>query len=147
MSDTSAPIPEGLDRRPHLELSRFLLYFGLLGSGIAWIAQLYFKYAITSHWCFPGDVPQGPHAAHLGWLKAFQFGVDGFALAIAIAAAIVSYRDWIGISSQMQIGRRVPTYALETPSRYFALWGMVYAYCFAVAIVFDLIFVGVTYRC
>ena len=131
-----------------IRISRGALYFGLLASGVVWFAQLIVKYAIASHSCYPGPFPSGGVSpANLGWLWPLLFAVDLVALAIALAAAFVSWRDWRAILAETGIEATEPTDAIETPARFFALWGMVFAFCFSVAILFDLINVLVLHRC
>jgi hypothetical protein len=136
------------DDSDRIRISRPVLYFGLLGSGIVWYFQLVFKYAIDSHACYPGSHPAGsPQPANLGWLEPLMLGIDAGALAIALAAAFVSYRDWSTILRETGVNAMEPTDAMESPARFFALWGMVFAFCFAAAIIFDLINVLVLHRC
>ncbi len=136
------------DDSSRIRISRPVLYFGLLGSSIVWYLQLVFKYAINSHACYPGSHPAGSLApANLGWLDPLMLGIDAAALAIALAAAFVSYRDWRAILSETGLSAMEPTDAVESPARFFALWGMAFAFCFAAAIVFDLINVLVLNRC
>ena len=144
----SRAAPSSHDDQDRIRISRPLLYFGLLGSGIVWYFQLVFKYAVASHACYPGSQPAGSlQPANLDWLPPLMLGIDVAALAIALAAAFVSYRDWRAILSETGVEAMEPTDAVETPARFFALWGMVFAFCFAVAIIFDLINVLVLHRC
>lgn len=135
---------EGKDEeRGSIRISRAVLYFGLVGSGVVWFVQLVVKYAIDSHSCYPGPLPSGSTApSNLGWLWPLLLAVDLVALAIALAAAFVSWREWSAI-----LGQTGPTDAMETPERFLALWGMIFAFCFSVAILFDLINVLVLHRC
>jgi hypothetical protein len=134
--------------RGSIGISRAVLYSGLVGSGVVWFAQLVVKYAIDSHSCYPGSLPaSGGAPANLGWLWPVLLAIDLVALAIALAAAFVSWRDWRTILAETGLKRAEPTDAIETPERFFALWGMVFAFCFSVAILFDLINVLVLHRC
>jgi len=147
MSDATPAREQRIHQRD-FRISRPLLYTGLIGSGTAWYLQLLLKYAFTSHSCYPGALPiTGHQAGNLGWLVALQYGLDAAALAAAILGAFICYRGWRIFSRQAALPDSAPTEALETADRFFALWGMVYAYLFAVAIIFDFIFVGVLGQC
>jgi hypothetical protein len=131
-----------------IRISRPVLYFGLIGSGVVWFGQLIVKYVIDSHSCYPGSMPaSGAAPANLGWLWPALLAIDLVALAIALAAAFVSWRDWRTILAETGLKATEPTDAVETPARFFSLWGMAFAFCFSVAILFDLINVLVLHRC
>jgi hypothetical protein len=136
------------DRGGERGISRAALYFGLIASGVVWFAQLIVKYAIDSHFCYPGSMPPSSNApANLSWLWPLLLAIDLVALAVALAAAFVSWRDWSAILAETGIKATEPTDAIETPERFFALWGMLFALSFSVAILFDLINVLVLHRC
>jgi hypothetical protein len=147
MSD-AARTPRPSLRESDLNISRPLIYFSLLASSAAWYLQLLLKYAFTSHSCYPGSSPvTGLQAQNLGWLEPLQYGIDAAALAVAVIAAIVSYRDWRVISAQAGIEDSAPTSIIQGASRYLSLWGLAYACLFGVAIIFDFIFAGVLRPC
>ncbi len=149
MSTSDArPGPERRLRWRDFRIRRPLLYFGLLGGATVWYLQLLLKYAFTSHSCFPANLPAtNPSPPHLDWLGALQYGIDAGALAIAILAAYVSYADWVLMNRQAALDDSAPTSVLETADRFFVFWGMLCAYLFIVAIIFDFIFVGVLRIC
>jgi hypothetical protein len=134
--------------RGSIGISRAALYFGLLASGVVWFAQLIVKYAIDSHSCYPGSMPASGNApANLGWLWPTLLAIDLVALAIALAAAFLSWRDWRAILAETGLNATEPTDAADSPARFFSLWGMAFAFCFSVAILFDLVNVLVLNRC
>lgn len=131
-----------------IRISKGVLYFALFGAGAAWFLQLIIKYAVNSHSCYPGFLPSSSTApANLAWLWPVMVTVDVVALAIALTAGILAYRDWKAILSEEGLAPTAPTDALERPARFFALWGMLFAFGFSAAILFDLINVLVLNRC
>ena len=144
-SHVAAPGRQG--PRGSIRISRAVLYFALVGSGVAWFVQLVAKYAIASHSCYPGALPSSSVSPANGWLWPLLLGVDLVAFTIALTAAFLSYRDWRTILSEAGLSATAPTDSLESPARFFALWGMVFAFCFSAAILFDLINVLVLHRC
>ncbi len=136
------------NERGAIRISRTVLYFALFGAGAAWFLQLIIKYAVNSHSCYPGSLPpSGTAPANLAWLWPVMVTVDVVALAIALAAGILAYRDWRTVLEEAHLPATAPTDALERPARFFALWGVLFAFSFSTAIVFDLINVLALNRC
>lgn len=84
-------------RQPHPSphrhrVSRFAVWFGLLGAPIAWGLQELVNVSLAGYACFPHDTPL---AAPL-WtnLAAIALAVDAVALAICIAAGVAAHHAW-----------------------------------------------------
>lgn len=122
------------------------LFFGIAGGPGAWSCHLIANFALDSHFCFAGTSPQYPALGGLDWLRPALVLIDIAALGIALAAALVSYRNWQIARQELNItghDSRFTGHAhalLETGegrTRFMALWGIMTAAGFFVVILFD----------
>jgi hypothetical protein len=129
-------------------ISQAALLFGVLGAPAAWAVQLWSKYSLNSHACFPGSIPFiSPAPETLRWLWPLLLAVDIAALAIGMAAVLVSYRNWIETQDEHRGNAEALAEIGEGGTRFFALWGMIGGAAFSLAILFDLIGVLVLPLC
>jgi hypothetical protein len=120
-------------------LSLAVLALILLAPPAAWALDLFWKYAVTSYVCFPGDAPLRAAPAAWGWVWASLLTADVVALALAATTAWISYDAWT------RVRREVPGHAEhlaeigEGRTRFLAFWGMLIALLVGVAIVFSFV--------
>jgi hypothetical protein len=125
---------------PHRDRVRLtMLAVSLVAAPLAWATQLWVSYALASQVCFPSSRP-GPSAAiELGtaWLTLFL--VDLVALAVTIAAMTMSYSSWRSTRGEAAGDTRHMFEAGEGRTRFLALWGLLTAAGFIIAILFGLV--------
>lgn len=136
MSDASHAIrsPPSLGPRP---VSAGLLMAGLCLPPLAWAIHLVVGYAVASEVCFPGAAPRlhGP-----GLLRTGLIVVDLVAIAACVVAGLLSWRSWGAAHEAFEPAERTIDTG-EGRSHFLAIWGMLIAALFGLAVVFD--FVGV----
>jgi hypothetical protein len=117
-------------------VSTALLLLGIAAGPAAWSLQLLAKYALTAHYCFPGDIPHAQMPSGLGWVWPLMVAIDGVALLTAAAGAAMSLRHWR--ITREEAGGRMFAVA-EGRARFLAVWGMLTGSGFILAILIDLI--------
>jgi hypothetical protein len=113
--------------------------FGVFAGPFAWAAQLNVNYAIASHACFP-DM-QSRTSVLPGW-HGFAWGLGAInllALALAVAAAILSWRSWRATGGEHRGGAGALLEAGEGRTRFLAACGLMSGLGFAAAILFNLL--------
>jgi hypothetical protein len=112
-----------------------ILSAALFAAPAIWGLRLVFNYALASYFCFPGSIR---HYALPGWTWPTLLGVDVLAIAIAVLAAIVSWRNWQ--RARHEAASDAPLIEIgEGRTRFLALWGLMTGVGFAVAGIFDLV--------
>jgi hypothetical protein len=130
MSDHAPAAP-----RRH-EVGLLVLLAALVAAPTIWGLRLVLNFALASYFCFPGSIR---HYALPGWTWPTLLGVDALALAVAVLAALASWRNWQA-SRDEAAAAGAPLIELgEGRTRFLALWGLMTGVGFAVAIGFDLV--------
>ncbi|WP_363346039.1 hypothetical protein [Methylocystis echinoides] len=120
---------------PHRSrVSDSVLFSALLAAPLAWSAQLLINYGLASEACFPREAPKS--APIWGSLHAELLAINLLALAIAIAATIVSYVIWRRVSEEAAGGHAHLVEAGEGRTRFFAIWGVWSGVWFILQIIF-----------
>jgi hypothetical protein len=102
------------------------LMFGACATPLVWLGQMMLGYGLSAYVCYPADHPLTIAAP--GQLTVLLIAFDVAALAVCIAAAMVSWATWKKTREQKQ-GR----------VRFMALWGLISSLWFFVAILFNVI--------
>ena len=124
-----------------------LLLFGVVGAGTAWLVQLVVDYGLASHRCFPHDVPLTIAQTAGGWSYPLLTVFNLLAIALAVAAGLVSYRLWHHTRDEHAGSAGHPVTAWEGRTRFLAMCGLLAGIGFLVAIVFDTVAVFTVPRC
>jgi hypothetical protein len=98
-----------------------MLFFGLVAGPVAWAAQLIVIFALASRACFPAGKPE----IHLGSDAVWPtlLAVNLIAIAIALAAAGASYRNWrVADVEELRIQVEIRV-RVAGRSRFLAGWG------------------------
>jgi hypothetical protein len=74
------------------EVSKGLLWFGIIGGPFAWTDQTLVDLAVTSHGCYPRLFPLASPV--LAGLRAIVLTVSIAALIVCIAAVLAAFRTW-----------------------------------------------------
>ncbi len=123
---------------PHrTRVSDGLLFSALLASPLAWSAQLLLNYGLASHACFPNWTPKA--SPIWGWLYSSLLAINLAALAIAIAATVVSFVMWRRVSEEAAGGHEHLLDAGQGRTRFFAIWGVWAGVWFIIQILFGTI--------
>lgn len=123
---------------PHRRRAGLLaLAFGVAGGPLAWGVHLVVNYGIASHACFPGAVPRSQPPSGVGGLWWLLLSIDLIAIAVAAAAALVSYRSWRATRRELAGRARDLVEIGEGRTRFLALWGLLTGVGFLLAVVFD----------
>jgi hypothetical protein len=107
--------------------------FGLIGGPLAWFVQLDVGYALASWPCFPKDQRGLLPVAGFAWTWPTMIIGMSAAVAIALAALLVSWRRFRTTSPELS---GVPGARLEAGTgrtRFLALWGILLGGTFALA--------------
>jgi hypothetical protein len=113
--------------------------FGVFGGPFAWALQLNINYALASHACFPHA--EARSSVLPGW-HGFSWAlgtVDIVALGLSLAAAVISWRSWQSTREEHHGGVGTLLEAGEGRTRFLAICGLMSAFGFAAAILFNLI--------
>jgi hypothetical protein len=106
---------------------------------LLWGIRLVANFAIASHFCFPGDLRRYALPNPLGWVWPTMIGIDVLTILIALAAILVSYRNW-RIASEESAGPRSPLIEIgEGRTRFLSMWGLLIGALFVIAVSFDLV--------
>jgi hypothetical protein len=130
MSDTANPAPQE-DR-----VGFWPLMFGACAAPIAWLGQVMLGYGVTAYACYPADHPLNRTPAPL-FMALIVF--DAAALAICIAAGVVSWWAWRRTRNEKEGGHRRALHTGEGRARFMALWGIMSSLWFFGAIIFNVI--------
>ena len=85
------------ERQPHPSphrhrVSRWGLWFGLLGAPIAWSVQEFVNVSLAGYACYPHDVPLAtPLWSHLAAISA---SIEVVAIDVCLAAALAAFVSW-----------------------------------------------------
>lgn len=112
-------------RRDPRRLNFWALMFACCAAPIFWLGQLMLAYWVSAEACYGSDHPTT--TAVPGALHALFVAFDAIAIAVALAAVIVSLMCWRAAGDG------------ETRSRFMAIWGIFSSLCFLSAIVFETI--------
>ena len=129
MTDRAHPAPQ----RHHVGL--MILAAALVATPAIWGLRLVLNFALASYFCFPGSIR---HYALPGWTWPTLLGVDALAIAVAVVAAVVSWRNWQQTRDESAAGGPLIEIG-EGRTRFLALWGLMTGIGFAVAGAFDLV--------
>ena len=123
------------------EVSKGLLWFGLVGGALAWTVQTLIDLAITSHGCYPRLFPLASPV--LAGLRGILVVVSLAALVVCIVAALVAIRTWSRTRHEHQAStgageKHGPSAALletgEGRTRFLALSGLMTSIVFTIAV-------------
>ncbi|HET7613755.1 MAG TPA: hypothetical protein VFK26_07490 [Gemmatimonadaceae bacterium] len=115
------------------------LWFGFLAGPLGWTVQTLVDSAVASHGCFPRLSPLSTPT--VGGLRGIVFAVSLAAIALCIAGAAVSWRDWTRTREEHHRGsgkaseHAQPTALLETGegrTRFMALSGVLVSLTFLI---------------
>ncbi len=114
-----------------------LSLLALLGGPAAWITQLVVNYGLASYSCYPRWRPAP--ALLPGWHGIWygQLAINLVAIAIAAAAAALSYRDWQATRGKHADAPGHASQASEERVCFLALAGMMAGLGFVAAALFD----------
>jgi hypothetical protein len=107
--------------------------FGLIGGPLAWFVQLNVGFALASWPCFPKDQRGLLPAAGLAWTWPAMIIGMGAAVAIALAAVLVSWRRFRATRAELAAGPDALIEAGGGRARFLALWGMLLGGTFGLA--------------
>lgn len=125
---------------PHRDRTTILaLIFGFAGGPLAWTGQLLVSYGLTSYACYPGPDPRNAILPGWGLLSPGLTILDAAALAITLAALVVSTRIYARTRAETKGETNALVEIGEGRSRFLALCGLITAGAFAVVIVFNTI--------
>ena len=114
------------------------LFAGLVGGPAAWVLQMLIGYASSSDAC---TLTQGAHGqARLAGFHGevgVLLAVNLACLAIAVAAGLTSWRDWIRTREEKPGDTQALISIGEGRTRFLALCGMISGAIFATAILFN----------
>ena len=129
MTDRAHSAPQ----RHHVGL--LILGAALVATPAIWGLRLVLNFALASYFCFPGSIR---HYALPGWTWPALLGVDALAIAVAVVAAVVSWRNWQRTRDEAAAGGPLIEIG-EGRTRFLAWWGLMTGIGFAVAGAFDLV--------
>jgi hypothetical protein len=129
MSERTHPAPH------RHQVPLLVLGAALFAAPTIWGLRLVLNYALASYFCFPGSVR---YDAIPGWTWPTLLGVDVLAIAVAVIAAVVSWRNWQRTREEAAAGGPLIEIG-EGRTRFLSLWGLMVGIGFAVAGVFDLL--------
>jgi hypothetical protein len=119
---------------PHAErMSVGEIYFGLFAAPFAWLLQLACGYALASEPCFRAGQRSSVPPVALQWTWPAMIVLTAAAIAISIAAFIVSQRAFERTRREHPGGTQHLMEAGAGRTRFLALWGMVLGAGFAMA--------------
>jgi hypothetical protein len=138
MTDRTHPAPQ----RHHVGL--VVLLAALFATPTIWGLRLVLNFALASYFCFPGTIR---HYALPGWTWPTLLGVDLLAIAVAVLAAVVSWRNWQRTADEAEVSGAPLVEIGEGRTRFLSLWGLMTGVGFAVAGGFDLLALWVVPVC
>jgi hypothetical protein len=122
---------------PHRgRVSDALLFAALLAAPLAWAAQLLLNYALAANACFPRQTPRTSPAPGWEWLHSGLIAINLVALAIAIAATLVTAALWRRTREEAQGGHEQLIDVGHGRTRFFAIWGVWSGVWFIIQILF-----------
>lgn len=120
---------------PHRhKVSLLALGFGLAAAPLAWAAQTIIGYALSSHACFPGDMPRS--APLFAATKQIAVAMNLIAIVVAAVAASTAYRSWQATRDEDDGRASLLVEIGEGRTRFLALCGMLTSVGFLVAMIF-----------
>jgi hypothetical protein len=135
----SAALAHEAHPAPHRRRTTLLaLIFVTVGPPLAWSVHLIVNYAFASQSCYPDGRPL--IAPSFRGLWPLLIAVDVMSLVISACAAVLAYRLWQVTAREMPEPEPAMMEAGEGRTRFLAIWGMLIAIGFFVAVIFD--FVG-----
>ena len=112
-----------------------ILGAALFATPAVWGLRLVLNYALDSYFCYPGSIRK---YALPGWTWPTLLGVDALAIAVAVLAAVLSWRNWRRTRDKVRSSGPLIEIG-EGRTRFLALWGLMTGVGFAVAGAFDLL--------
>ena len=131
-TDSAHPSPQAR------HVSLFHQAIGVAGAPIAWAIRLIVNLALASSACLPSSPLPGEPLTGRGTGLA-MLGVDMAALLVALAVAVLSYRDWKATKTEKPGSHSHLLEVGEGRARFLALSGMIVSLGFALATGFDLV--------
>lgn len=120
---------------PHRHrVSLTALFFGLAAAPVAWNAQLLLSVALTAHACYPRDVPLGLPIWSALW--GILLAISALGVALAIAGALVSWRNWRLTFEEVAGSVHQLLDAAEGRTRFLAMFGILTSLLFALGLLF-----------
>lgn len=117
-------------------ISMATAFAALLAAPLAWSAQLLVDYGLASHACFPRETPRQFFMRGWEWVGSAIIAINLACLAIAIAAAVVSFFIWRRTQEEAALGRDSALDIGLGRVRFFAIWGVWSGLWFALQILF-----------
>lgn len=123
------------------------LFFGLFASPIAWAGNLMTTYALSNHACYPGAEPLSQVIQGFGFAWPLILACYLAALAICLAAGVVSFRNWRLTGSEVEGHIHHLIEKGEGRTRYLGLIGMAFSTLFFAAVLFGAIVLAIIPLC
>jgi hypothetical protein len=133
---------------PHRDrVSLVALWFGMLGAGAVWVAQLVANYMIVTTRCYGGSTPVMRAFPPGAGLRPLLLAVNLLALVVALLAMATAYRTWRLTREEhpgeaghaMEVG--------EGRTRFMGLVGIYTSGGFVLAVLFDTVTLFVVPLC
>jgi hypothetical protein len=123
------------------------LFFGLFAAPIAWAGNLMVTYALATHACYPAGEPLSALAAGFGFAWPLILACYLIALALCLAAGLVSFRNWRATGREVGGGFHHLIEKGEGRTRYLSIIGMAYSILFFAAVLFGAIVLAIVPLC
>lgn len=122
-----------------------LLFFGLLGGPAAWALHLFANYSLSSRRCFPNAETHIASTPLSLDYRLIMFGVDVIALIVVSLALLASFSVWREATGGARFLNE--SHTVVDRSRFLSVWGMSCEGLFLLALIFDLLALGILPRC
>ncbi len=118
---------------PHRHRVRaWALAAGLIAPPIAWAMQLIASFALAAHACYPRSAP-APEPTWQG-LVGVLWALSGVAIAIGLASAALSWRNWSRTRHEKPGSGHALVDAGEGRTRFLAMCGLIVGSAFVIAL-------------
>jgi hypothetical protein len=118
----------------HYKVGRLRQWVGLLGAPCAWIAQMNLSEMLTSHACYPHDVPL--QAPLWDWLHTALAGISIACFAVGIFTTGIAWNSYRRSKHEKAGGGAHAVETGEGRTRFLALMGIIASGIFLTGIVF-----------
>ncbi|MGH7076932.1 MAG: hypothetical protein ACREFU_02420 [Acetobacteraceae bacterium] len=133
---------------PHREnVGLPLLLFGVFGGAAAFAVQLMLNFALASYSCYPRLAPRTALVPGWGGIWSWLLGINLGAIAIALIAAAIAWRNWHATRTEHPGGAAHLIEVGEGRTRFLGLVGVVFSLAFAIGVIFDLIALIIVPQC